>query len=74
MDENRRIPQRPRHTGRDVPHRRHVEDAFSLWLEQKLHELYDSVTREPLPPDLLQLIEGHRTERERHGVEREREG
>jgi len=44
-----------------------VEDAFGLWLEQRLHELYDSVTREPLPPDLLRLIEEHRTGRERKG-------
>jgi hypothetical protein len=37
--------------------------AFDLWLEQKLHQLYDSVAQEPVPPELLDLIESDRTRR-----------
>jgi hypothetical protein len=37
------------------------EQAFDLWLNQKLHDMYDDVTQEPIPPELLQLIEEDRT-------------
>jgi hypothetical protein len=30
--------------------------AFDVWLERGLHELYDSVAQEPIPPSLLDLI------------------
>lgn len=30
--------------------------AFDSWLERKLHEMYDEVALEPLPPDLLSLV------------------
>jgi hypothetical protein len=30
--------------------------AFDTWLERKLHEMFDSVALEPLPPDLLSLV------------------
>jgi hypothetical protein len=36
------------------------QDAFDLWLHRSLHDLYDDVTREPIPPELLRLIEEHR--------------
>ncbi|MGG5810347.1 NepR family anti-sigma factor [Falsiroseomonas sp. CW058] len=39
------------------------EAAFELWLNHRLHQLYDSVAQEPLPPDLLRLIETDRTRR-----------
>lgn len=37
--------------------------AFELWLQQRLHELYDDVMREPIPPELLRLIEADRVRR-----------
>jgi hypothetical protein len=37
-----------------------VEDAFDVWLHRGLHQLYDAVAKEPLPPELLQLIEEDR--------------
>ncbi len=37
--------------------------VFELWLNARLHQLYDEVMREPIPPQLLQLIE---TDRNRH--------
>jgi hypothetical protein len=41
------------------------QDAFELWLQRSLHELYDDVTREPIPPDLLRLIEENRARRQK---------
>lgn len=30
---------------------------FDSWLHKQLHEMYDSITKEPLPEDLLSLID-----------------
>ena len=30
--------------------------AFDTWLDRGLHELYDDVTKEPIPDALLRLI------------------
>jgi hypothetical protein len=40
-------------------------DAFDLWLGASLREAFDQVTAEPIPQDLLQMIEEDRAERER---------
>jgi hypothetical protein len=40
-----------------------VDDAFDVWLQRSLHQLYDSVTTEPIPPELLRLIEDDRDRR-----------
>lgn len=34
--------------------------AFELWLERGLHKMYDDVASEPIPPELLELIERDR--------------
>lgn len=39
---------------------RPADAAFDVWLERGLHKLYDDVTREPIPDELLKLIEGDR--------------
>jgi hypothetical protein len=39
---------------------RKTEAAFDLWLQRGLHELYDEVAREPVPDELLKLIEEDR--------------
>ena len=41
------------------------EDAFDLWLRQSLHEAFDAAVAEPIPEDILRLIEEDRAERER---------
>lgn len=41
------------------------EDPFDQWLERSLHEAFDAVTQEPIPDDILRLIEEDRDERER---------
>lgn len=35
-------------------------DAFDLWLRQGLSRLHGSIMEEPLPPELLQIIEDDR--------------
>jgi hypothetical protein len=41
-----------------------VDRAFDLWLQRGLHQLYDTVAKEPIPDALLQMIEEDRTSRE----------
>lgn len=38
------------------------DKAFDIWLKQGLHKIFDDVAREPIPSDLLKLIEEHRDE------------
>ena len=40
-------------------------DAFDLWLGASLREAFDQVAAEPIPEDLLRMIEEDRAERER---------
>ncbi|NOG71644.1 hypothetical protein [Roseicella sp. DB1501] len=37
-----------------------VDNAFDLWLRRGLHQLYDTVAKEPIPEDLLRMIEEDR--------------
>jgi hypothetical protein len=41
------------------------EDAFDSWLRQSLHAAFDAIAAEPIPQDILQMIEEDRAERER---------
>jgi hypothetical protein len=52
----RKEPEGPK----DPPARRRPTVAFDLWLERGLHKLYDDVAKEPIPDDLLKLIEEDR--------------
>jgi hypothetical protein len=40
-------------------------DPFELWLRRSLRETFDAIAAEPVPEDLLRLIEEDRAERER---------
>lgn len=40
-----------------------AEDPFDIWLHRSLHQLYDGVAREPIPPELIALIEKDRGRR-----------
>ena len=42
---------------------RDTTEAFDVWLQQGLHKLYDSVASEPIPDELLKLIEQDRANR-----------
>jgi hypothetical protein len=37
-----------------------VDSAFDLWLRRGLHQLYDTVAKEPIPDALLRMIEEDR--------------
>ena len=37
-----------------------VVAAFDIWLHRSLHQLYDDIAREPIPDELLKLIEEDR--------------
>ena len=39
---------------------RKTESAFDIWLHRGLHDIYDQVSREPIPDELLRLIEEDR--------------
>ena len=43
---------RPPRRGKSKP-----ESAFDQWLNRGLHELFDDVANEPIPEELLKLIE-----------------
>jgi hypothetical protein len=34
-----------------------VERPFDMWLQKQLHAMYDEIAAEPLPDDLVKLIE-----------------
>jgi hypothetical protein len=34
-----------------------VERPFDMWLQKQLHAMYDEIASEPLPDDLVNLIE-----------------
>ncbi len=36
------------------------EAAFDVWLNRSLHQMFDDVAQEPVPAELLRLIEGDR--------------
>lgn len=36
------------------------DKAFDTWLTEGLHKIFDDVAREPIPQELLKLIEEHR--------------
>lgn len=41
------------------------DDAFDLWLRESLRVAFDDIASEPIPEDLLRMIEEDRAERER---------
>ncbi|MDO9711525.1 hypothetical protein [Paracraurococcus lichenis] len=48
------------------------DNAFDLWLRESLRQAFDEVACEPVPEDLLRMIEEDRAERER--LRRQRRG
>ncbi len=44
----------------EPPNKPKAEAAFDVWLQRGLHELFDEVAQEPIPENLLRLIEGDR--------------
>ena len=44
----------------EQPRKRKSDAAFDLWLKRGLHKLYDDAAQEPIPDELLKLIEDDR--------------
>ena len=65
MEQDQESPSPPADPAAKSPPEGKAEDAFELWLQRSLHELYDSVTMEPIPPELLRLIAEDRSRRGR---------
>jgi len=38
-----------------------AETAFDVWLQRGLHRLFDDIANEPIPEELLRLIEEDRS-------------
>jgi hypothetical protein len=36
---------------------RTTDSAFDLWLNRGLHELFDDVMKEPVPPEMLKIVQ-----------------
>lgn len=48
---------------------RRGRSPFDEWLRRGLHELYDQVANEPIPPEILKLIEDDKaTEDDKNGA------
>ena len=39
--------------------------AFNMWLQRGLHQMYDDVAQEPIPEELLKLIEDDKEKRKK---------
>jgi len=50
---DRPTPVKPRETRKRAEK---PEAAFDVWLNRGLHQLFDDVAREPIPEDLLRII------------------
>ena len=37
------------------------KSAFDVWLDRGLHRMFDEVAQEPIPEELLKLIEANRS-------------
>ena len=35
----------------------HIQSAFDVWLTRKLDSVFGAIAREPLPPDLQNLVQ-----------------
>ncbi len=57
------MDERPRRGIADWPG--HAEDPFYVWLQRGLHGAFDHVAAEPVPEEILKLIEEDKAERER---------
>jgi Anti-sigma factor NepR len=53
-----KLPRPKKTTGEREPVR--PPAAFDLWLQRGLHQMFDDVAREPIPEELLKLIEDDR--------------
>lgn len=59
MQTHRMTDRKPKEPSR-AKVKRPADKAFDTWLNRGLHELFDKVSQEPVPDDLLRIIEEKR--------------
>jgi hypothetical protein len=59
-DSSQDKPVHPTPPGRPRRARPASDQAFDIWLDRSLHAMFDEVAKEPIPPELLRLIERDR--------------
>lgn len=50
---------------------RSSDRPFDMWLHKQLHAMYDEIASEPLPDDLLNLIDKDAASNTKHGASEE---
>lgn len=55
----------------DRPAPKASERPFDMWLQKQLHAMYDEITNEPLPDDLLNLIDKDAAREKQNGASEE---
>ena len=53
-------PESGRSVGPESRTTRQQGEAFDLWLQRGLHQMFDDVANEPVPEDILRLIQEDR--------------
>jgi hypothetical protein len=56
-NDNKPLKDRTGSSGREKSMKPPTERPFDLWLHKQLHAMYDEIAAEPLPDDLINLIE-----------------
>jgi len=56
-NDNKPQKDRAAEAARDKKVKEPTERPFDMWLQKQLHAMYDEITAEPLPDDLIKLIE-----------------
>jgi hypothetical protein len=59
MADDRGGPPPERNRGSPPSRSLREERPFDTWVDRQLHAMYDDIAREPLPADLVSLIERH---------------
>lgn len=57
MKQFRMTDQKDNPGGKPKKQSRPTDSAFDLWLNRGLHELFDDVIKEPVPPELLKIVQ-----------------
>ncbi len=61
MNHFRMTDRKEKLAGRPTKQSPTTDSAFDLWLNRGLHELFDDVVKEPVPQELLKLIQDNKS-------------
>jgi hypothetical protein len=63
-NDNKRQKDRAAPPAREKTMKAPTERPFDMWLHKQLHAMYDEIAAEPLPDDLVNLIERDASEKD----------